>query len=303
MSATLAIEHETQYDYATQVALAHHLAHLTPLSAPGQRLLEFDLHIEPAPANIRHADDSFGNRRTYFALTVAHQVLRVRAASRVVLEPRFEGLDPGSSAPWELARAALQFVAGAPYAPAAEFSFASPFVPRDGALRDYANVTFRPGRPLIEGAIELMHRVHRDFHYQAGSTEVNSPVLEAFHARAGVCQDFTHVMIGCLRSLGLAARYVSGYLDTRARLAAGRNGPPASAPLIGADASHAWADVWCPVLGWVELDPTNDLVPGVGHVRLASGRDYGDVAPLRGVVRGGGEHRLRVAVRVSNSAD
>jgi transglutaminase-like putative cysteine protease len=307
MSGELLVEHDTAYEYSTQVAFAQHLAHLTPLSAPGQAVRDFTLHIEPPPARVQHGTDVFGNRRTYFALSSAHESLHVRAASRVRLQARFDDLDAQASPPWEEVRGALQYVAGARFVPASEFCFGSAFVPRDAALRDYGAVSFPPGRPLLEGAIDLMHRIHDEFRYAAGSTDVATPVLDAFGARAGVCQDFTHVMIGCLRSLGLAARYISGYLYTRARfaVAAGDAAPAAGVhdTVIGADASHAWVAVYCPIQGWVELDPTNDAIPGTGHVRLASGRDYGDVAPLRGVVQGGGEHVLRVAVRLTAAAD
>jgi len=299
------VEHDTEYEYSSQVAFAQHLAHLTPLSAPGQTVRGFTLDIDPEPVKVDHTLDYFGNRRTYFALTVAHEVLRVRASSRVRLEPRFEDLDADASPAWESVQTALQYEAGVPFAPAAEFCFASAFVPREARLREYALRSFEPGRPLIAAAIDLMHRIHRDFRYAAGSTDVATPVLKAFEARTGVCQDFTHVMIGCLRSLGLAARYVSGYLYTQARFAhaPGDAAPQEDAGVVGADASHAWVAVYCPVLGWIELDPTNDAIPGTGHVRLASGRDYGDVAPLRGVVRGGGEHLLRVGVRLTLAAE
>jgi transglutaminase-like putative cysteine protease len=155
--------------------------------------------------------------------------------------------------------------------------------------------SFTPERPLLQAAVDLMHRIHADFTYDTDSTQISTPVLEAFNLKSGVCQDFAHVMIGCLRALGLAARYVSGYLMTQP--------PPGKARLVGADASHAWVSVHCPLIdingGWIDLDPTNDLIPGTSHVILAVGRDYGDVAPLRGVIRGGGEHKLAVAVTVA----
>ena len=335
----LIVEHDTEYTYSTQVAFAQHIAHLTPLSAPGQSLRDFMLTIEPAPTLRHTGTDTFGNERTYFALNVAHEGLRVQTRSRVCLAPRYQGLDPRLSPAWESVRDALRYVARAPFAPATEFVFSSAYVPYDTALRDYAQASFGPRQTVLGGALDLMHRIHADFRYAAGSTDVATPVREAFAARAGVCQDFTHVMIGGLRALGLPARYVSGYLFTRpARTAASADegcasqvakdaqgsgpsqsqsqsqsqspspspapsAPPgdASAPMVGADASHAWVSVLCPRFGWVELDPTNDMVPGIEHVRLAVGRDYGDVAPLRGVVQGGGEHQLRVAVHVSAS--
>ena len=319
------VEHDTEYTYSTQVAFAQHLAHLTPLTAPGQSVRDFTLSIEPTPT-LRHAGtDTFGNERTYFSLQVAHEGLRVRTRSRVGVAPRFHAIDDRESPAWESVRDAMRYVAGAPFIPASEFVFSSAFVPYDVALRDYAQASFGPRQPVLAGALDLMHRIHADFRYAAGSTDVATPVREAFAARTGVCQDFTHVMIAGLRALGLPARYVSGYLFTsppsralpatedRSSSDLGREsvaGSPASravpasqgeasAPMIGADASHAWVAVYCPRFGWVELDPTNDVVPGTGHVRLAVGRDYGDVAPLRGVVQGGGEHHLRVAVSVT----
>jgi len=321
------VEHDTEYTYSTQVAFAQHLAHLTPLSGPGQRLEDFSLQIDPPPTLRHTGTDAFGNERTYFALNVAHEGLRVQTRSRVRVAPLHHGLDARQSPAWEGVRDALRYVAGAPYAPATEFVFSSAFVPYDTDLRDYAQASFGPRQTVLGGALDLMHRIHSDFRYAAGSTDVATPVREAFAARAGVCQDFTHVMIGGLRALGLPARYVSGYLFTHPAppekgeadmpgaqaLAKGGEGPgdghrrapgsdradDAGAPLVGADASHAWVSVYCPRFGWVELDPTNDLIPGSGHIRLAVGRDYGDVAPLRGVVQGGGEHQLRVAVRVT----
>ena len=326
-SRAFIVEHDTEYTYSTQVAFAQHLAHLTPLSGPGQRLEEFSLEIDPPPTLRHTGTDTFGNERTYFALNVAHEGLRVQTRSRVRVAPLHHGLDARQSPAWESVRDALRYVAGAPYAPATEFVFSSAFVPYDTDLRDYAQGSFGPRQTVLAGALDLMRRIHNDFRYDAGSTDVATPVREAFAARAGVCQDFTHVMIGGLRALGLPARYVSGYLFTHPapaqkresdvaaapRVAEGGDAPEGShlpapdgdrvndagAPLVGADASHAWVSVYCPRFGWVELDPTNDLVPGTGHVRLAVGRDYGDVAPLRGVVQGGGEHHLRVAVRVT----
>jgi len=292
------VEHDTEYTYSTQVAFAQHLAYLTPLSAAGQAVRDFEMAIDPPPSLRHGGTDTFGNARTYFALQVAHEGLRVQTRSRVRLQARFDDVDPAASPPWESVRDALRYVAGAPFAAATEFVFSSAYVPYDTALRDYALASFAPGRALLAGAIDLMHRIHADFRYDANSTDVATPVREAFAARAGVCQDFTHVMIGAMRALGLPARYVSGYLYTRPRFSAGGSAAP-EAPVIGADASHAWVAVHCPRFGWVELDPTNDAVPGTGHVRLATGRDYGDVAPLRGVVQGGGDHHLRVAVRLT----
>jgi len=317
----LIVEHETEYLYSAPVAFAQHLAYLRPLEDDFQEVRDYALEVEPTPTQLQERRDSFGNARSFFACTEAHERLRVRARSQVRLRERFAALDTPASPAWETVRDSLHFVAGRPFVPAAEFSFASSLVPCDAVLRDYAAPLFGPQRPFLEAALELMHRIHADFRYDTTSTDVSTPVLQAFAARSGVCQDFSHVMIACLRSLGLAARYVSGYLHTQARFctapagqsqAAGGPAPsPASSPtsspasstsagtgVVGADASHAWVAVYCPHNGWVELDPTNDAIPGTGHVRLAYGRDYRDVAPLRGVVQGGGEHILRVGVRL-----
>jgi transglutaminase-like putative cysteine protease len=295
MSAVLLeVVHETRYSYSAPVSLAHHLAHLQPLSDAHQELLLHDLLTEP-PGETRHAGvDVYGNACLWFSRAQAHDRLLVRSTSRVQLCARFAGLQASASPAWERLAEGLRYVARADYDPAVEFTLPSPFVPRLEALHDYAAPSFTPGRPVAEAAIELMQRVHADFEYRSASTQIDTPLAKAFAQRAGVCQDFAHLMAGALRMLGLPARYVSGYLLTR---------PPGGATdMLGADASHAWIQVYCPGTpdvpgGWLDLDPTNDLIPGAGHVRLAVGRDFGDVTPLRGVIRGGGRHTLAVAVR------
>ena len=303
---TLEVVHDTSYRYASDVALAHHVAYLRPAQSAHQQLESYRLEIRPEPTIERTLLDVFGNRRTYFTLDMPHSKLAVRATSRVRVGPRFEGFDPSTTLPWQdvvqrLAyRSASQGVAK--FAPQSEYAFASPFVPRHRELGSYAALSFREGRPIGEAAIDLMHRMFREFVYVSDSTDISTPVLEAFAARRGVCQDFAHIMIGGLRALGLAARYVSGYLLTLP--------PPGRPRLIGADASHAWASVWCPGVDgglvdesgedglWLDLDPTNDVIASTSHVTLATGRDFGDVSPLRGIIRGGGEHALAVGVTV-----
>lgn len=292
--AVLEVIHETRYDYTVVVSPALHLAHLQPLSDADQALLDFRLDVVPAPDETGTETDVWGNPRHLFAVLAPHRTLTVRATSRVALRPRFEGLQPAAGPAWEDVAARLRYVARAPFEPAVEFVLPSPFVPRLEPLHRYAQPSFPPGRPVAEGAIDLMRRVHGDFRYDGDATQVDTPLEQAFAQRRGVCQDFAHVMAGALRMLGLPARYVSGYLQTTAAA-----GQPA---LVGADASHAWVQAWVPGTpgvgadGWLDLDPTNDLVPGPGHVRLAVGRDYGDVTPLRGVIRGGGAHTLKVGV-------
>lgn len=291
---TLEIVHETRYAYSAPVSLAHHLAYLKPLADPGQDVLGHELKVDPAPDGMACATDPAGNVRCHFSLLRPHDRLLVRAASRVRLHPRFAALDPVASPPWELLAERLRYVARGPYEPAVEYAFPSPYVPRLEALRDWGRASLLPGRPVAEAAIDLMHRLHREFTYDGDSTEVDTPLARAFELRRGVCQDFAHLMAGTMRMFGLPVRYVSGYLLTR---------PADPGPaLVGADASHAWVQVWCPGTpgvpadGWLDLDPTNDLVPSTGHVRVAVGRDYGDVTPLKGVIRGGGRHTLTVGV-------
>jgi transglutaminase-like putative cysteine protease len=295
-SNLLEVEHVTRYRYAAPVDLAQHLAHLRPGDDTTQQVQDFELRIDPAPL-YRHNDvDRLGNHRCCFTVTVPHRELQVRTASRVRVLAA-PPLDAAASLAWEAVRERLRYVAGAAYEPASEFVFASPFVPALPALRALALPSFAPGRPLAEVAFDLMARIHADFAYRSASTDIDTPVAEVLSKREGVCQDFAHLMIGALRAMGLAARYVSGYLLTTSP-----DGGACDAPILGADASHAWVAVWCPMTDgtparWLELDPTNRVLPSTRHVRLAVGRDYSDVSPLRGVIRGGGEHRLEVQVR------
>ena len=301
-TTTLEVVHDTGYRYASDVALAHHVAYLRPAESSHQQLERFQLDILPKPTIERTIRDVFGNRRTYFTLDMPHAKLAVRATSRVRVSARFAGFDPSATLPWQEVARRLAYRSASRYVPQSEFSFASPFVPYHRELSQYAALSFREGRPIAEAAIDFMHRMFRDFVYVSHSTDISTPVLSAFNARRGVCQDFAHILIGGLRASGLAARYVSGYLLTRP--------PPGGSRLVGADASHAWASVWCPAPGdsrgdgsgtdglWLDLDPTNDVIPSTAHVTLATGRDFGDVSPLRGIIRGGGAHALAVGVTV-----
>ncbi|MDE2594125.1 MAG: transglutaminase family protein [Burkholderiales bacterium] len=294
LGTVLSVEHETVYRYAQPVDQAQHMACLRPLSDAGQVLQQFDLRVLPTPATQQSRVDAHGNNRTYLALHAAHRELSVVARSEVWVADRYEGLDPCQGATCADVRELLTYRAHAPFLPASEFLYASPYVPCLEPLREYAAPSLLDGRPLAESAIELMQRIHEDFDYAPASTDISTPILDVFIERQGVCQDFAHLMLGCLRASGLAARYVSGYLLTRP--------PEGQAPLIGADASHAWVSVWVPGLGqgragdWLDLDPTNACLPGQHHVRVAHGRDFGDVTPLRGVIRSGGEHTFLVRV-------
>lgn len=293
----LRITHLTRYSYSPSVEHAQHISHLKPRDTLAQRLLSHQLSVLPAPGGISELRDVHGNARAYFSLRSTHDELAVTAISEV------ETFTPDHSAvadmPWEQVRERFRYHAGAPYERAAEFLFPSPYVPREDEFADYARASFSPGRPLLEASRELMQRIHTEFTYETDSTQVNTPALESLHKRKGVCQDFAHVMVACMRALGLPARYVSGYLLTK---------PPEGQPrLIGADASHAWASVYLPVAVpgngvWHDFDPTNSRdgrdSPGEDYVTVAVGRDYSDVSPLRGVIHGGARHKLRVAVTV-----
>lgn len=289
-TVVLTVHHATTYTYSSPVGNAQHLAVVTPQAFPWQAVLHHDVSIDPAPSYRHTRVDAFGNHVMHFTLDVPHDSLALSSTSTVALTQRWADLEPADSEPWEALAQRLQFRAGAPFLPESEFAFASPNITLTRALRDYATRSFAADVPVLVGALDLMHRIHADFKYEAASTEVHTPADVAFAQRRGVCQDFAQIMIGCLRALGLSARYVSGYLRT--------DPPPGQPKLIGADASHAWVSVFCPQLGWVDLDPTNDVLADTGHVTLALGRDYSDVSLLRGVLVGGGAHEVDVAVSV-----
>lgn len=291
----LYICHETRYLYSTRVDVAQHLAYLRPADNSRQRVDEYSIHIGPEASHFKSAIDHFGNVRHKFALYTPHQELSVISESVVDIFPRIRALEVAQSTPWQMLRERLRYQAGHTFTPESEFIFPSPFIYTDADIGHYARQSFKESTPYLAGAIDLMRRIFEDFSYESESTDINTPVTEAFKNRKGVCQDFAHIMICGLRMLGLPARYVSGYLLTA---------PPAGQPrLQGADASHAWVSVWCPVHGWVDLDPTNNLITNMDHVVVAVGRDYGDVPPLKGVIRGGGEHKLDVAVTVAPLSD
>jgi transglutaminase-like putative cysteine protease len=291
MTALYRIEHETRYTYASRVSTSQHVAYLRPRVLARQRVPRLELTVGPHPARWTRRVDYFGNAVDQFTLLQPHTELTVRAHSLVEVLPGPTHPVPEQSPPWEDARDALVYQKDAPAGEAVQYAFASPYVALDPEMAAFARASFPPGRPLLAAAIDLMHRIHAEFRYDPEATTITTPVGRVLAERRGVCQDFAHVEIACLRSLGLAARYVSGYLLTT---------PPAGEPrLQGADASHAWLAVHCPRYGWVDLDPTNDLLPDRQHVTLGWGRDYGDVSPLRGVILGGARHTLSVGVSVA----
>lgn len=296
----LRITHETVYDYQPVVETAQHMAYLTPVHTHAQQVFSHRLDVLPSPTRLTDATDVYGNTRSFFSLQLPHRQLQVVAHSEVVTQT---SALPDSRMPWENVRERLRYQAGEAFDAASEFVFASPMVPRQSEFAQYAKPCFTPGRSNLAAALDLMHRMFTDFTYETHSTEVNTPALQALNQRKGVCQDFAHILIACLRSLGLAARYVSGYLLTQPA--------PGTVKLKGSDASHAWASVYLPDLPkgkrWVDLDPTNDRAgwfsPGEDYVTLAIGRDYSDVSPLRGVIHGGASHTLTVGVSVEPVPD
>ena len=287
-AVTYRVVHTTRYAYSEAVSVSHHLARVKPRVFPGQECLSHDLQIEPSPAVVRSHQDYFGNTVTFFIVERAHSELTVRSVSTVKVQGRVR---PASAAtpPWEEAREfdALPL-------DALECLFDSTSIAASDAVTGYAHPSFTSRRPLLEAVEDLMRRIHAEFTFDPKATTITTPLRDVLQLRRGVCQDFARLAIGCLRSQGLAARYVSGYLETV---------PAPGAPrLAGVDASHAWLAVYCPGHGWIDVDPTNNMFPSTTHVTLAWGRDYADVSPVRGVIVGGGQHTLHVSVDVLREA-
>ncbi|MDB5775233.1 MAG: Transglutaminase-like enzyme putative cysteine protease [Herbaspirillum sp.] len=291
------ILHETSYAYSLPVHLSHQMLRLTPRTLPWQSCTSHGIRITPEPQNLRMALDSFGNPLQSFSLEKDHTGLSVCAESRVELTAR--GL-PAATPPWERVRDAIDYQAGRYLLPddllATHYLFESSHVRIKREFARYAAECFAPDAPLLAGIETLMTRIFTEFSFDPLATTVSTPVTEVFAGKRGVCQDFAHFMLSCLRSLGMAARYVSGYLVT--------DPPPGQPRLVGADASHAWVSVYCPAMDggggiWIDADPTNGIFPDVSHITLGWGRDFLDVSPLRGVLIGGGEQAMRVAVTVT----
>ena len=285
---TYRVTHVTTYRYEEPASVCHNELRLTPRSGGRQRTRRTQLRVDPTPSVLAPHVDFFGNQVHFVALHEPHRQLTVTAKSDVDVAP---AEPPSATPPWEAVRDRLRSDRDAEVLATYQFAFESPHVEIDPEVLAWAAGSFPPGRPLADAVLALTNRIHADFTYDPDATSVATPVTEVLRERRGVCQDFAHLEIACLRALGLAARYVSGYILTT---------PPEGATrLVGADASHAWLSVWLGDAGWLDVDPTNDLLPSDQHVTVAWGRDYGDVSPLRGVVLGGGEHTMTVAVDVS----
>jgi transglutaminase-like putative cysteine protease len=289
MVKLIRVEHRTQYIYETPVSMSHHVGCLEPRTLPYQHLRSFDLVVDPVPAQLIHRADYFGNTLHQFQLVGAHDRLTVTSHSVVELSAREPCLS-GTSESWERVACELRHPGRDVVLDVTQYLSRSPQVVITSEIAEFARASFPEGRELIDGALDLTHRIHDEFTFDPSATTAATAVEKMLADRRGVCQDFAHFEIACLRSLGLAARYVSGYLLT--------DPPPGQPRLIGADASHAWISIFAPDRGWIDLDPTNDVVVTQGHVTIGWGRDYGDVTPLRGVLLGGAKHQLLVGVSV-----
>jgi transglutaminase-like putative cysteine protease len=284
------IRQTTNYAYASTVAFAHHVLRLMPINRTRQRVHAAALEISPVPVERREGFDFFGNHVTWIGLEEPHDHLSIKVAARVAVEAPDAGA-PGATPPWEEVRAAAMTTSDIGPASPAHFLFPSRQVSLDPEIADYVRKSFPPGRPVLDGASEVMRRIKADFVYEPGATSVATTPSAAYALRRGVCQDFAHIMISGLRGIGLPAAYVSGYLRTVPK--------EGQARLEGADAMHAWVRVWCGAgAGWCGFDPTNAILAGDDHVVLAVGRDYSDIAPIAGVVFSSGEQHIDVAVDV-----
>jgi transglutaminase-like putative cysteine protease len=283
------VKHITRYRYQQPVTVCHHIAHLLPREAPHHSWNFSDLEISP-PAVRADRLDYFGNRQTFFSIQEPHRELLVTSRGEVEITSPANGL-LFSNQPWEQARDSLFTNPIADFGRVVQFTFESPKITHTSEALSYAAESFPPNRPVVEALEDLMHRIYKDFQFDSAATTVSTSVADIFLHRRGVCQDFAHLGIACLRSMGFAARYVSGYLLTLP--------PPGRPRLVGVDASHAWFSVYVPELGWLDFDPTNDMIPTDRHITIAYGRDFSDVSPLRGMILGGGKHTMYVSVDVA----
>jgi transglutaminase-like putative cysteine protease len=283
------VVHSTEYFYGDTVPLCHNVLHLRPRETERQRVLSHSISITPSPASRSERLDFFGNPVTWFTLAEPHNALKI--VMRCEVEVKTYEAPTGLFWPaWEQVVRMLRELRRPDMLDARQFTFDSTYVAANPELVEYARPSFAPGRSLLDCVMELTRRIYADFTFDSGATTIGTPVLDVLHHRHGVCQDFAHLEIGCLRSMGLAARYVSGYLVTRP--------PPGRPRLVGADNSHAWIAVFFPDYGWIDFDPTNGIIPSAAHITLAWARDYDDISPVRGVVVGGHQHSLAVSVDV-----
>jgi transglutaminase-like putative cysteine protease len=280
------LRHLTSFRYTQPVTFVYNTLHLKPRELPWQKVKSFELEIEPDPVVQTERIDYFGNTATFFMIQTPHDAMKVLTRSVVEVLPRPAVLQP--SIPWDTARQAMRADTSPNGLDAYQYSFASDYAKPLAEARAYALPSCRPGMTIHAVATDLMTRIDTDFTFDPKATTVSTPVLEVLQNRRGVCQDFAHLMISCLRSIGIAARYMSGYIQTTP--------PPGQPRLAGADASHAWVAVYCPQAGWLELDPTNNQAADEQYITLSWGRDYQDVSPAKGVLLGGGKHTVHAQV-------
>ena len=285
------VTHSTKYNYSENVTLCHNVAHLLPRTTPQQTCHISELKISPLPVAVNEWADLFGNRQASFSIQLPHTELIVTAISEVEVSSSGSLLNDAFPTAWEQAVDYMQTASDPETIDARMYVLESEFIEFSDEVRNYTDTSFTPGRPLLDAVEDLMHRIYKEFDYVPGFSSIATPLGDVLKHRKGVCQDFAHLAIACLRMQGLAARYVSGYLETI---------PPAGKPrLVGADASHAWFSVFVPHQGWIDFDPTNAQIPAEQHITVAWGRDYADVAPLKGVIFGGGDkNKLKVSVDV-----
>ena len=300
----LEIIHDTHYSYDPNVEIAQHFTHLKPAATETQAVIRTDVLIDPKPAWQEERVDSYGNICTFFSLQNRHSELLISAKSIVDTgQGQQHGPKPSETPRWEDVREYFRYHSNMRWDPASEFLFTSPFVTLRQEFVEFTKSSFTNNKPILVAAAELTERIYKEFHYVSKSTDIDTPAHEALAKREGVCQDFAHILIASLRSIGLPAKYVSGYILT--------NPPPGQPRLIGSDASHAWVSIYIPQRNadgtlsqgfWCDLDPTNNRwgygSPGEDYIHLAQGRDYSDVSPVRGVIHGGADHVMKVAVTV-----
>ncbi len=288
------VTHITRYIYDFPASLCHNIIFQTPSGHPFQTLEHFDCEIQPEPTSLTRRKDFFENEFIYFSLQVTHQKLIVTSRSTVKLtRPNWMSINPKETPPWETVVQKLHTTEV--LNDIRQFYLDSPFVPTLNEIQSYAAESFFPGRPIMDAMVDLNHRIHQDFVFTPGFTDISTPLRNVFEERKGVCQDFAHFGLACARSMGLAAKYVSGYIETLP--------PPGKPKLVGADASHAWIAVYIPDVGWVEFDATNDLLVNDQHIRVATGRDFGDVVPMKGIVYSGGGQTMDVSVDVRKAEE
>ncbi len=283
------INHITKYIYDFPASLCHNIVYQIPAKHPFQSVEQYTYNINPEPSSITRRKDFFENEFLYFSLQKTHQELAVTSQSVVSLvTPNWININPSETSPWE--KVAKQLHSTDVLNDIRQFYLDSPFVPSIPGIKAYAAQSFAPNRPIMEAMLELNTRINQDFSFTPGFTEISTPLNEVFEEKKGVCQDFAHFGLACVRSMGLAARYMSGYLETLP--------PPGQPKMVGADASHAWIALYIPEVGWVEFDSTNNLLVNEQHIRVATGRDFGDVIPMKGVVYSGGGQTMEVSVDV-----